>query len=62
MWRSPANNPDAQRTAAELPARIGRLGRQLEAMRARHKRFNMETALVDFRRAATLDLERAPLT
>jgi len=57
VWRKPGNDPGVQAVAYELVGKLGRLGRNLEMLRGRDRRFDFGQQLIAFRRAVTADLE-----
>jgi hypothetical protein len=56
-WCKAGNDDDAKKIAFEVVGKLGRLGRLLEMLRGRNKRFDVGEHLIDFRRAVTTDLD-----
>ena len=57
IWNKRGDEPSNAKSIATILDRMGRLGRILEMLRGRDRRFDFGNTLIEFRRAATADIE-----
>lgn len=56
-WLKDGNDTDAKNVGCILPSKLCRIGKQVEALRIRNKRFDVTQEIIRFRKAATLDID-----